>query len=425
MDDFHDKLQTALDATRDARPPQPVVPRPVPPAVGVLPPADTAVDAEHLQRVYDALRPPTENFELHPKLAQQFRRRDEMFAGGDIDWSLAEALAFGTLLTEGTSIRLSGQDTRRGTFSQRHSTVVDHRTGAEYQPLDALGDSRTHAWIYDSLLSEYAALGFEYGYAVVNKDALVIWEAQFGDFMNGGQVIIDQFVVAAEDKWGQTSGLVMLLPHGYEGQGPEHSSGRIERFLLLAAEDNIQVVNASTAAQYFHVLRRQVRRSVRKPLILFTPKSLLRAKAAHSPISDLTSGTFREVLDDPTVGDADAVARVIFCSGKVFYDAVSRRDETGAPCAVVRVEQLYPWPAQAVAETLTRYPNAREIFWLQEEPENMGAWNFVKGRFYEAHGDDYRIRRVSRTESGSPATGSAVVHAHEQRELLDRAFADL
>jgi 2-oxoglutarate dehydrogenase E1 component len=278
--------------------------------------------------------------------------------------------------------------------------------------------------LYDSLLSEYAALGFEYGYSVASPDVLVLWEAQFGDFFNGAQIILDQFVVAAEDKWKQHSGLVLLLPHGYEGQGPEHSSARIERFLTLAAEDNIQICNATNAAQYFHLLRRQMHRSVRKPLVVFTPKSGLRSPAFRSPVADLTQGSFREVLDDPGVSDPASVRRVVLASGKVAVEALAERDRIGAPAAIVRVEQLYPWPYEQVAATLDRYPNARQLVWLQEEPENMGPWNGIKGRLYEAHEDSHTIRRVSRTEAGSPATGSGAIHRQEQEELLARAFAD-
>jgi 2-oxoglutarate dehydrogenase E1 component len=286
----------------------------------------------------------------------------------------------------------------------------------------ALEREGAHLWIYDSLLSEYAALGFEYGYSVVNDDALVCWEAQFGDFINGAQIIIDQYLVAAEDKWHQHSGLVLLLPHGLEGQGPEHSSGRMERFLILAAEDNIQIVNATTAAQYFHVLRRQMKRDVRKPLVIFTPKSLLRAQESRSPVSALTSGTFEEVIDDPRVADPAAVETVIVCTGKIAYSLMAARDERGIPMAVVRVEQIFPWPFDALAGVLERYPNAREVRWVQEEPENMGPWNFVKGRLYEALGDRFEIERVSRAESGSPATGSKTIHDQEHADLLDHAL---
>jgi len=258
----------------------------------------------------------------------------------------------------------------------------------------------------------------------VQRDALVCWEAQFGDFVNGAQIILDQYLAASEDKWGQTSGLVLLLPHGYEGQGPEHSSARVERFLTMAAEDNIQVANPTTAAQYFHLLRRQMYRDVRKPLVVITPKSLLRAKPARSKVDNLTGGSFLEVLDDPTFsGDAASVRHVVLASGKVAFDAIAKRDETSAPVAVVRVEQLYPWPFEYLAEVLSKYTNARELVWLQEEPENMGGWSFAKGRLYEALGDDYTIRRVSRFESGSPAVGSHAVHVQEQEEIIAKALA--
>ncbi|MEZ5262080.1 MAG: hypothetical protein R2755_09930 [Acidimicrobiales bacterium] len=310
-----------------------------------------------------------------------------MWQAGEVDWALGEAFALGTLLLEGRSVRLAGQDSRRGTFSHRHAALLDYETNDAYMPLGTLADEgRSHLWLYDSLLSEYAALGFEYGYSVHNKDVLVAWEAQFGDFMNGAQIIIDQFIVAAEDKWGQTSGLVMLLPHGYEGQGPEHSSGRIERFMTLAAEDNIQVANCTTAAQYFHLLRRQLVRSIRKPLIVFTPKSLLRDRFSRSPLSAFVGDTsFNEVLDDPVASASpSAVRRVVLCSGKVAADAFKERDKRGGlpSVAIVRVEQLYPWPAAQVAEVLARYGNAQQLVWLQEEPENMGAWNGVKGNLF-------------------------------------------
>ena len=269
-------------------------------------------------------------------------------------------------------------------------------------------------------------MGFEYGYSLANPEALVLWEAQFGDFVNGAQIIIDQYLVAAEDKWSETSGLVLLLPHGYEGQGPEHSSGRLERFLLLCAEDNIQVANVTTAAQFFHLIRRQTARAVRKPLVVFTPKSGLRSKATRSPVSALLSGSFQEVLDDDGVADPSSVKRIILASGKVATEAQEFRDTNGvASAALVKIEQLYPWPFDAVADAVRRYHNARELVWLQEEPENMGAWNAVKGHLYDSHGETHQIRRVSRTESGSPATGSAAIHRQEQEELLNRAFGAL
>jgi 2-oxoglutarate decarboxylase len=423
LDDFQGKLQQALDETRQSAPPSNLKAAAPPPAVGCLPPVETGVDRATLDRIYDALGSWPADFHIHPKLARQMAHRDTMVReDGQVDWATAEALAFGSLLLEGTDIRLAGQDSRRGTFSQRHSVLIDHVNGNEWAPLAHLGGDQGKYWIYDSLLSEYAALGFEYGYSVANKEALVAWEAQFGDFVNGASTIIDQYLVAAEDKWDQTSGLVLLLPHGYEGQGPEHSSGRIERFLTLCAEDNIQAVNATTAAQYFHVLRRQMHRDIRKPLVVFTPKSLLRAKAARSPVDDLTRGHFHEVLDDPRVDDPDAVRRVVLCSGKVGQEALAERDTRGVPVAVVRVEQLYPWPYDPLTEVVGRYPSAREIVWLQEEPANMGAWAFARHRLDDRFGATHSVEVVSRHESGSPATGSQTIHVQEQEEILDEAL---
>ncbi|MCL4110554.1 UNVERIFIED_CONTAM: hypothetical protein GTU68_035528 [Idotea baltica] len=423
-EDFDNRLQAALDATRNAAPPKDLKAAAPAPAIGVLPHVDTAITQKRVDEIYTALQRLPEGFMLHPKLARQFERRDKLFASGMVDWAIAEAMAMGSLLAEGTSVRLTGQDSRRGTFSHRHSTLVDYNTGAEYRPLDDVRLVTAQFSVYDSMLSEYAALGFEYGYSVAHPEALVMWEAQFGDFVNGAQIVIDQFIVSGEDKWKQHSGLVLLLPHGFEGQGPEHSSARMERVLLACAEDNVQVANASTAAQYFHLLRRQMHRTVRKPLFIFTPKSLLRAKPAQSKIEDLTDGTFEEMLDDPFVDDAAAAAvtKVVICTGKVSHEMIEARDEAGAPLAVLRAEQLHPWPADTLAEMLRRYPNAHDLIWLQEEPENMGAWNFVKGRLYERHGDDYRITRMSRPESGSPATGSNMIHQQEQAELLQRVI---
>ncbi|MDP8936753.1 MAG: multifunctional oxoglutarate decarboxylase/oxoglutarate dehydrogenase thiamine pyrophosphate-binding subunit/dihydrolipoyllysine-residue succinyltransferase subunit, partial [Actinomycetota bacterium] len=280
-------------------------------------------------------------------------------------------------------------------------------------------------WVYDSMLSEYAALGFEYGYSTVHVDALVAWEAQFGDFGNGAQVVIDQFLASAQAKWGQSSGLVLLMPHGYEGQGPEHSSARPERFLTLCAGNNLQLANATTAAQYFHLLRRQVRRHLRRPLVVLTPKSLLRARQSRSPVEELVSGRFREVLDDTSVDDPSTVRRVVLASGKVAYDAMAWRDRHQLPVAVVRVEQLHPWPELLVLDALGRYGSADEVVWLQEEPENMGAWNFVHNRLHRILRDSFRLRHVSRPASASPATGSQTVHQREQQALLDQTFQGL
>ena len=420
---FQQLLQTALTDTREAAPPEGIMAKPAPPPVGVLPHVDTSVPRETLDAVYEAMSFVPEGFEVHPKLAKQFLSRDKMWESGEVDWALGEQFAFGSLLVEGTSVRLAGQDSRRGTFAHRHATLSHYQDGSEYTPLTKLGGDGTDFWVYDSTLSEYAGLGFEYGYSLVSPDCLTLWEAQFGDFVNGAQIIIDQFLVSAEDKWNEQSPLVMLLPHGYEGQGPEHSSGRLERFLLLCAEDNIQVANPTTSAQYFHLLRRQIVRDVNKPLIVFTPKSGLRAKYSRCTVDQFTSGTFEEVLEPSPVADATSVQRVVFASGKVAAEAEQYRDENGISAAVVRVEQLYPWPFADVAAALQRYSNATEIVWLQEEPENMGAWNSVKGRLYEAHGETHKIRRVSRTESGSPATGSRNIHLQEQAELLKRAFS--
>ncbi len=417
LDDFRARLQEALNTTRSVERDPNIVAAQPPAPVGVLPPAETAVDKATLDAVYTSLSAVPEDFTVHPKLASQFSSRDEMFAAGEVDWALGEALAFGTMLYEGTSIRLSGQDSRRGTFSHRHSTLFDYETGDEVVPLSNVSENST-MWIYDSLLSEYAALGFEYGYSVERPEVLTLWEAQFGDFVNGAQIVIDQFIMAAEDKWDQSSGLVMLLPHGYEGQGPEHSSARVERFLLLAAEDNVQIANVTTAGQLFHLLRRQMHRDVRKPLVVFTPKSLLRAKTTRSPVSSLTDGRFLETLEDPNPPAASEVEDLVFATGKVAVDAMARRDETGAKALITRVEQLYPWPAEQIAAVVAAHPNAKRIAWLQEEPENMGAWNFVKGRLYERHGDTHKIQRFSRPESGSPSTGSARIHAQEQAQLL-------
>ncbi len=423
LDYFQQLLQTALDETRESAPPKGLRAKPAPPPLGVLPHVETGVDAELLDHIHNTLSVVPEGFTVHPKLARQFEARAQMYRSGEVDWALAEAFAYGSLLAQGTSVRLAGQDSRRGTFAHRHATLHDYQTGAEFTPLAELAPSGTNFWIYDSTLSEYAALGFEYGYSLANRDCLVLWEAQFGDFINGAQIVIDQYLVAAEDKWNETSGLVLLLPHGYEGQGPDHSSARLERFLQLCAEDNIQVANVSTAAQFFHLLRRQMLRTVRKPLVVFTPKSGLRAKATRSPLSAFTSGSFEEVLDDTGVRDPQSVKRIILASGKVANEAIAHRDsnEVGT-VAVVRVEQLYPWPTRALANAVARYPNSTEVVWLQEEPENMGAWNSIKAHLFDGHGMTHKVRRVSRAESGSPATGSNAIHQQEQEELLNRAF---
>lgn len=429
---YRDDLQSALETMRRGAPPKDLRAAAPPPAVGVLPPIDTSIPRSKVDEIYSALTALPEGFTLHPKLARQFERREKLYRAGTIDWAMAEAMAWGSLLNEGTSIRLSGQDSRRGTFSHRHSTLVDNVTGKEFRPLDTLissaGPSDTPAryMVYDSLLSEYAALGFEYGYSVLSTDSLVMWEAQFGDFVNGAQIVIDQFIVSAEDKWQQSSGLVMLLPHGYEGQGPEHSSARIERILAACAEDNIQVCNPTTAAQYFHLLRRQTKLERPKPLVLFTPKSLLRSRNAHCPIERICTGSFEEILDDTSIAPADKaeVTHIVLATGKVAYDMISRRDDlTAKHIAVIRIEQLFPWPGDQLEVLFKQYPNTTELTWLQEEPENMGAWTFVRGRLIDRFGPCFKLGCVSRPASGSPATGSASIHAQEQADLLNKVVA--
>jgi 2-oxoglutarate dehydrogenase E1 component len=425
--DFQARLEGAFAETRQSQPPDPEgPPDPTPETLGgsgVSPVGSdqptTGVERDRLGTVVDALASVPEGFTLHPKLVRQIEGRKKAFESGTVDWALAEALAFGSLLLEGTPVRLAGQDSRRGTFSQRHAVLVDYKTEEEYIPLAVLGRGHASFRIYDSLLSEYAALGFDYGYSVAHPDALVLWEAQFGDFVNGGQIIIDQFIVAAEDKWGQQSGLVMLLPHGFEGQGPEHSSARLERFLASAAEDNIRVAYPTTAAQYFHLLRRQAQARPRKPLVVMTPKRYLRMPASRSPVEALVSGRFAEVLPDPN--PPEEVRRIVLCTGKVAHELMERRDKIGAPAAIVRLEQLYPFPADDLRAVIDASPGA-ELVWAQEEPENMGAWRFVRGRLRRLLGEGAVVRYVGREESGSPASGTQTVHDKEQDELLTAAL---
>ncbi len=384
-------------------------------------PVETGVPYERLRAITEGLTRVPEHFHVHPKIARQLEaRRKEMAERQPVDWALAEALAFGSLLLEGTHVRLSGQDSRRGTFSQRHAVLYDARSGEPYYPLNRLDPDQAAFSAYDSLLSEAAVLGFEFGYALDSPDTLVIWEAQFGDFANGAQVIIDQFIVCSESKWQRDTGLVMLLPHGYEGQGPEHSSARLERFLQLCAEDNIQVGSLTTPAQYFHVLRRQMKRNFRKPLILMTPKSLLRHKAAVSPIDELTAGHFQEVLDD-SAADPSRVQRVLLCSGKVYYDLLERRaGEESGQVAIIRVEQFYPFPVDPLRRALTRYRKAKEWVWVQEESLNMGGWTYMEPRLRALGGS---VKYVGRDTSASPATGSRRIHLREQKELVEAAIA--
>jgi 2-oxoglutarate dehydrogenase E1 component len=419
LNDFNERLQSVLDEVRTVPVPElhgvPLVE--VPPDA---PAPETGVERETLLEIAHATMSAPEGFTIHPKLERQFAQRRALLDEGEVDWSLGEALAIGSLVTSGSNVRLIGQDSRRGTFSQRHAALIDYDNGAQFVPLASL-DAIGFFTVRDSFLSEYAALGFEYGYSVEAQNTLVAWEAQFGDFMNGAEIIIDNFLVAAEDKWGQLASVVMLLPHGYEGQGPEHSSGRLERFLTLSARNNIRVAQPTTAAQYFHLLRSQVLRAHPTPLIVFTPKSMLRAVQTRSPLSEFEQGSFLSVLDD-TLEDATVVTRVVLASGKIAHEVIARRNETGATSvAVIRVEQLYPWPRAAIDETLSRYPNLREIYWLQEEPENMGAWPFVHLQMHSQF-RGMTVAHVARAESASPATGSSLIHIAEQADLVTRAL---
>jgi 2-oxoglutarate dehydrogenase E1 component len=384
-------------------------------------PVPTAVPFETMWEITEGLTRLPDNFTLNPKIARLLEvRRADLERRQPIDWAFAELMAFGSLLLEGTPVRLSGQDVRRGTFSQRHAVLYDARTGDRYLPLNFLRPEQAQMHIYDSLLAENAVLGFDFGYSLDDPSMLVLWEAQFGDFANGAQVVIDQFIVCSESKWQRASGLVMLLPHGYEGQGPEHSSARLERYLQMFADDNIQVANPSTPAQYFHLLRRQMKRSFRKPLIVMTPKSLLRHKEAVSPVVEFTGGRFHEILDD-SAADPARVRRVLLCSGKVYYDLRERQAAKGAhDVAIVRVEQLAPVREEMVKHIVGRYDKAREWAWVQEESQNMGAWTYIEPRL-RALG--YPVEYVGRDASASPATGSHHIHAREQKELVDAALS--
>ncbi|GAB4099773.1 multifunctional oxoglutarate decarboxylase/oxoglutarate dehydrogenase thiamine pyrophosphate-binding subunit/dihydrolipoyllysine-residue succinyltransferase subunit [Sinomonas halotolerans] len=384
-------------------------------------PRSTAISAELLNRIGEAHTQIPESFTVHPKLKQLLDRRAQMAREGGIDWGFGEVAAFGSLITEGVPVRIAGQDSRRGTFVQRHAVFHDRATGAEWTPLANLADDQAKLSIYDSSLSEYAALGFEYGYSVERPEALVAWEAQFGDFVNGAQTVIDEFISSAEQKWGQRSSVVMLLPHGYEGQGPDHSSARIERFLQLCAEDNMVVAQPSTPASHFHLLRRQAYSRPRKPLIVFTPKQLLRLKGAASSVEDFTTGSFRPVIGEHEQLDANAVDRVVLVSGRLYYDLLAARTKAkDTRTALVRVEQLYPLPQAEIEAELAKYPNA-EIVWAQDEPANQGPWPFMGITLVPAL--ERRVRLVSRPASAATSAGSMKRHSAEQEVLLREAFA--
>jgi 2-oxoglutarate dehydrogenase E1 component len=384
---------------------------------------ETGVAAAELAEVTKALTSYPENFAIHPKIKRLLEERAKMGAGEKpVDYGMAEALALGTALKQGIPIRLSGQDSRRGTFNQRHSVLIDTENEQEYVPLAHVSPSQARCEIYNSTLSEAGVLGFEYGYSRDYPETLVMWEAQFGDFANGAQVVIDQFIAAGEDKWGLLSGVVMLLPHGFEGQGPEHSSARMERYLQLAAEDNVQICQPSTAAQYFHLLRRQALQKWRKPLVVFTPKSMLRHPDAASEIREFAEPHFQRVMGDRQIENAQ---RVLVCTGKIGHELRrerAARKETAASTAIIFLEQIFPFPKAEMEAEMAKHPNAREIIWVQEEPANMGALHFVQPRLERAAGGR-KVRSIKRSASASPATGSAKAHEMEQRTLLTLAFA--
>jgi 2-oxoglutarate dehydrogenase E1 component len=380
----------------------------------------TAISADLVKRIGDAHVNLPRGFTPHKRVVQLLERRAKMSVEGGIDWGFGEIIAFGSVLAEGVTVRLAGQDSRRGTFVQRHASVVDAETGADYLPLFAVKSDRARFFVHDSLLSEFAAMGFEYGYSVENLDALVLWEAQFGDFANGAQSVVDEFISSGEAKWGQQSALTLLLPHGHEGQGPDHTSGRIERYLQMCAEDNMRVAVPTTPANHFHLLRRQALSPKKKPLVVYTPKSLLRHKRCVSAVADFTTGTFQPVIGDTL--DPAGIRRVLFCSGKVYYDLVRAREDRGiTDTAIVRVEQVYPLPIEEIRAVLRSYPNAVDYAWVQEEPANQGAWSFIALNLLE-HLDGVSLRRISRPSAAAPAVGSTRLHDAEQSALIEAAL---
>jgi 2-oxoglutarate dehydrogenase E1 component len=387
------------------------------------PEVKTSVDADSLRRLNDELLAVPEGFTVHPKLLKQLeKRRETVGPDGGIDWAHAEALAFASLLQEGTPIRLTGQDSERGTFSQRHLVLHDAKTGQRISPIQSLPDAKSPMELHNSPLSEVACLGFEYGYSMEAPETLVLWEAQFGDFVNAAQVIIDQFIVSALSKWGQTTRLTLLLPHGYEGSGPEHSSGRLERFLQLAAEGNLRVANLTTPAQYFHLLRRQARVAKQRPLVIMTPKSLLRLPQATSRIEHLSESRFFPVLSEPRI-DEEKVARLVLCSGKIYYDLkghATRENNEGV--AISRVELLYPFPQQQILDEVARYPNLREVLWVQEEPRNMGARAHMSPRLLHILPSQLEFGYVGRPERASPGEGYPAAHTVEQNRIIRTAL---
>ncbi|GHH81839.1 alpha-ketoglutarate decarboxylase [Streptomyces sulfonofaciens] len=429
LQDYQGQLEKVFTEVREAT--QQPSGTQVPDAQAEFPVAvQTAISQEVVKRIAESQVNIPDRVTVHPRLLPQLQRRAAMVEDDSIDWGMGETLAIGSLLLEGTPVRLSGQDSRRGTFGQRHAVLVDRVTGDDYTPLQYLSDEQARYNVYDSLLSEYAAMGFEYGYSLARPDALVMWEAQFGDFVNGAQTVVDEYVSAAEQKWGQTSGVTLLLPHGYEGQGPDHSSARPERFLQLCAQNNMTVATPTLPSNYFHLLRWQVHNPHHKPLVVFTPKSMLRLKAAASKTAEFTTGGFRPVIGDDTV-EASAVRKVVFCAGKVYYDLHAERQKRGATdVAIIRLERLYPLPGAELQAEIAKYPNAEKYLWAQEEPANQGAWPFIALNLIDhldlAVGADVpgseRLRRISRPRSSSPAVGSAKRHQAEQEQLVREVF---
>ena len=384
------------------------------------PSPDTGVDLALLREILSRMHEIPADFKAHKKIIKLFNDREHMVEEDRLDWALGELLAYGTLLTEGTYVRLSGQDVRRGTFSHRHAVIVSEDAEQDYIPLNHVQENQTAKFVaYNSLLSEYGVLGFEYGYSITNPNNLVIWEAQFGDFANGAQIVMDQYISAGETKWQRMSGLVQLLPHGYEGQGPEHSSARIERYLVLCAHKNMQVLNCTTPANLFHALRRQIHREFRIPLVIFSPKKLLRYPLCVSKLEDFGPGTrFQEVLDDDQV-NPKSVRRVLLSSGKIYYDLLEKQQQDKRKdVAIIRIEQLYPLPVSQLRTLMQKYAKAGEWYWVQEEPRNMGPWGFVKRVI-----DEIDLQVISRSPSPSPASGLHKVHKEEQEEIIEEAFA--
>ncbi|MFI9205635.1 multifunctional oxoglutarate decarboxylase/oxoglutarate dehydrogenase thiamine pyrophosphate-binding subunit/dihydrolipoyllysine-residue succinyltransferase subunit [Streptomyces sp. NPDC053048] len=430
LQDYQGQLEKVFIEVREADT-APAENTPAPAPLDGFPVAvDTAISQEVVKRIAESQVNLPESVTVHPRLLPQLQRRASSVEDGTIDWGMGETLAFGSLLMEGTPVRLAGQDSRRGTFGQRHAVLVDRETGEDFTPLLYLSEDQARYNVYDSLLSEYAAMGFEYGYSLARPDALVMWEAQFGDFVNGAQSVVDEFISSSEQKWNQTSGVTLLLPHGYEGQGPDHSSARVERFLQLCAQNNMTVAMPTLPSNYFHLLRWQVHNPHHKPLIVFTPKSMLRLKAAASKVEEFTSGGFRPVIGDEHV-KAEDVRKVVFCAGKVYYDLIAERDKRGTTdTAIIRLERLYPLPGAELQAEIAKFPNAEKYIWAQEEPANQGAWPFIALNLIDhldlAVGADIpareRLRRISRPHSSSPAVGSAKRHQAEQQALVAEVF---